>query len=558
MVSLYGNSFLSTKLQIYIIKRNDYLNKFLFFNVLRPITRTLLSIGTSIKFPPLNSLKNAQSLAPLQTFIKPPLFHDDTNLSAYYFIHDGFIHNDHKRSFLSVLIMTNTNSNLIKEKRSPGIEWILFSGLIILGCISFNQYQQLNVIKKTQIIENQQHATATDNLIDHISSLHHELDSQISQTVEDKTERQKISMASSTQTKQINALKSSFNALFNQVTSLSNHIPTIKPAMGKEELLNRLTLLSDQINQSQLQVKQIVNQSQWPQKIVANYSGGVCLIQGEYRFIDPTSKRPLRYVDSKTVRQTKHFSDNYFHPISTRGEGEIMVVQYTGTGFLIDQNGTVVTNRHVTAPWEISPEYQPVIDAGYEPELSLFRAFFPAHQKPFTLTMMIQSDHEDIALVNADLKNTNVPNLMCEPDHNWLKAGHSVMILGFPTGFDVLLARMNDAELDEILGETGTTFNEMAMRLANKDLIQPIATQGICGRVRGGKIVYDAQTAIGGSGAPVLSNSGHVVGINTALMKGFTGTNFGIPISSALALKQQYLQQHNIINLATDEPSRGY
>jgi|GEM_PF-3882327 len=454
--------------------------------------------------------------------------------------------------------MENTNRYPTKENRSSVIEWILFLGVIMLAWISFEQHQQLNVIKETQLVDKKQHAAVTDNLAVHVSSLHHELDSQINQTTEDKSERQKFSVAANTQTKQINALKTSVNALSSQITGLTNHLPTIKPAMDKEEILNRFTLLSNQISQSQQQVKQFANQSEWPQKIVANYSGGVCLIQGEYRFIDPTTKRPLRYVDNKATRQTKHFGDDYFHPVSTRGEGEVMVVQYTGTGFLIDQNGTVVTNRHVTSPWEISPEYQPVIDAGYVPELSIFRAFFPSHEKPFDLTMMIKSDYEDIALVNADLNNTFVPHLMCESDHNWLKAGHSVMILGFPTGFDVLLARMNDAELDEILGESGTTFNEMAIRLAKRDLIQPIATQGICGRVRGGKIVYDAQTAIGGSGAPVLSNSGFVVGINTALMKGFTGTNFGVPISSALALKQQYLQSHNNPTIATGEQPKGY
>ena len=58
----------------------------------------------------------------------------------------------------------------------------------------------------------------------------------------------------------------------------------------------------------------------------------------------------------------------------------------------------------------------------------------------------------------------------------------------------------------------------------------------MCGRVHEGRIIYDAPTAIGGSGAPVINLNGEVVAINTALMKEFAGTNFGIPIDYALNL----------------------
>ena len=61
----------------------------------------------------------------------------------------------------------------------------------------------------------------------------------------------------------------------------------------------------------------------------------------------------------------------------------------------------------------------------------------------------------------------------------------------------------------------------------------------MCGRVSEDKIIYDAPTAIGGSGGPVIGLDGKVVAINTALLRGFAGTNFGIPIQLGLQLLEQ-------------------
>jgi serine protease Do len=52
--------------------------------------------------------------------------------------------------------------------------------------------------------------------------------------------------------------------------------------------------------------------------------------------------------------------------------------------------------------------------------------------------------------------------------------------------------------------------------------------------VVGSKLVYDAPTAHGGSGGPVFDSHGHVIGINTAYMDGFSGGTLGI---SVIALK---------------------
>jgi len=166
----------------------------------------------------------------------------------------------------------------------------------------------------------------------------------------------------------------------------------------------------------------------------------------------------------------------------------------------------------------------------------IFRAFFPNQPEPFELEVRAFDSQEDVALVYCDLGGRQIPVLPCGQDPDNLRTGQTVLVLGYPTGFDLLLARMDQEQLNQLLGVQGVSFEEVALKLADRNLIQPVATRGMCGRVHEGRIIYDAPTAIGGSGAPVINLNGEVVAINTALMKEFAGTNFGIPIDYALNL----------------------
>jgi serine protease Do len=72
--------------------------------------------------------------------------------------------------------------------------------------------------------------------------------------------------------------------------------------------------------------------------------------------------------------------------------------------------------------------------------------------------------------------------------------------------------------------------------LARRNLIRPITTQGHIGDILPDKIVYDAQTTSGGSGGPLFNHQGKVIGVTFAVVKGFSGSNFGIPAHYALPL----------------------
>jgi S1-C subfamily serine protease len=72
--------------------------------------------------------------------------------------------------------------------------------------------------------------------------------------------------------------------------------------------------------------------------------------------------------------------------------------------------------------------------------------------------------------------------------------------------------------------------------LAQRGLIRPLVTQGHVGDVLPEKIVFDAQTTSGGSGGPLLNEHGKVIGVTYAVLSGFGGSNFAIPIRLSKSL----------------------
>jgi len=111
-----------------------------------------------------------------------------------------------------------------------------------------------------------------------------------------------------------------------------------------------------------------------------------------------------------------------------------------------------------------------------------------------------------------------------------------VLLLGYPTALDAILARAGAETLDSVVAASKGDSKQMMEELARRHLIRPIATQGHIGDVLLDKIVYDAQTTSGGSGGPLFNNEGKVVGINFAVVREFGGSNFAIPVGFGKSL----------------------
>ncbi|MDO8630659.1 MAG: trypsin-like peptidase domain-containing protein, partial [Phycisphaerales bacterium] len=113
--------------------------------------------------------------------------------------------------------------------------------------------------------------------------------------------------------------------------------------------------------------------------------------------------------------------------------------------------------------------------------------------------------------------------------------GGRIILLGYPTGLNAVLARAEPDAVTEILSKVSDT-DALLSALADRSLITPVITQGALNEVRDRRLVYDAETTSGGSGGPVFGPDGTVVGVNFAITRDFGGTNFGVPIKFARSL----------------------
>ena len=201
----------------------------------------------------------------------------------------------------------------------------------------------------------------------------------------------------------------------------------------------------------------------------------------------------------------------------------------SGTGFLVG-DGLLATNRHMAEPWYGDPDAKALMDRGATATLDDLVVFFPNSQKPIRLLLGPISKTSDVALLrvgDSDVTRTlAVLPLAASPG----PAGQLVMVIGYPLGTQGLIAK-SPSEIYQRLAYRQNDM-EMVTKLATMSLIRPSTTYGHLGDVVGDKIVYDAPSAHGGSGGPVLNSNGEVIGINFAYVDGFSGSTLGISVDA--------------------------
>jgi len=67
----------------------------------------------------------------------------------------------------------------------------------------------------------------------------------------------------------------------------------------------------------------------------------------------------------------------------------------------------------------------------------------------------------------------------------------------------------------------------------------PLTTQGAITDLDQRRIVHDAKTAEGGSGAPLFGQTGKVIGINFGVFTENTAANMALPVKFAIELLRQ-------------------
>jgi S1-C subfamily serine protease len=277
-------------------------------------------------------------------------------------------------------------------------------------------------------------------------------------------------------------------------------------------------------------------------KLRTDYGGGVCMILGVYDFIESGTGRPLRYPEVQTNDDgTVIQNGDEQMQLTAEGKGDIAEFQAVGSGFHVG-DGYVLTNRHVAHPW-LADERAQILTSSVrgQPRLKKLLAYFPDHPQPITLKFKMAAQRDDLAVCTFEVNEA--PNdlavLPLDKDSDAVAVGKTVVLMGYPNGPDRLLALRDDAEAYVIRARCGGSLGSLLDCLSEKNRIQPLTTQGNITDLDVHRVVYDARTAEGGSGAPLFGQSGRVIGVNFAIFTENTASNFAVPIRYAFTLLER-------------------
>jgi DNA-binding response OmpR family regulator/S1-C subfamily serine protease len=271
------------------------------------------------------------------------------------------------------------------------------------------------------------------------------------------------------------------------------------------------------------------------QTIIRSYEPSVCLIHVVLAFREHTTGLRLHYAEMTSSGEPK--TDEQNNPLlSLTGSGPEVHLDAFGTGFLASADGQILTNHHVAEPWWQNDDLKEMVDQGLEPVVAEMSAYFPGVPHGIAINTEKISSAADVAVVKGNVSELGIKQIALADGGRSAVSGGPVVLLGYPTALDAILARAGAETLQSIATASKGDPKQVIEELARRQLIRPTTTQGHIGDILPDKIVYDAQTTSGGSGGPLFNNEGKVIGINFAMVREFGGSNFAIPVGYGKSL----------------------
>ncbi len=224
--------------------------------------------------------------------------------------------------------------------------------------------------------------------------------------------------------------------------------------------------------------------------------------------------------------------------LTTEGNGSTVEYDFIGTGFHVG-GGYIVTNRHVVQPWEEDDNVKQMMAAANgRARLKRLVLYFPNLAQPFPVKVRQLGGREDVAVGTIDpaMLPADFPTIPLDTDLISAAIGKTVVTMGYPSGPDRLLAMVDDNEAKSINQRFGNSRTNLINFLAQSQKIVPLLTQGFITDLDANRIVHDAKTAEGGSGAPLFGQGGKVIGINFGVFTENTAANMAVPVKFALDL----------------------
>jgi len=286
--------------------------------------------------------------------------------------------------------------------------------------------------------------------------------------------------------------------LIGAVVLFRYYVPVASQSAQPEDLQNEVHQLTQQVQQLKLE-------QEMPALVLNRYRNSIGYIYGVYQVGFPNQSPAIR-------------------------------ARVSGTGFLVGE-GLLTTNRHVAEPWYGDTEAEELLDQGATATLESLVVFFPGSPTPLNLKPAAVSSTSDLEVLRIDNKDA-IRGLPVLPLAKSVPPpGELVTVIGYPMGIAGMVAKSPPSIYEHMAYRRNDITS--ASELAALSLIRPSATFGHLGDVVGNKLIYDAPTAHGGSGGPVLDSRGEVIGVNSAYIDGFSGGTLGVSVEALRPLAER-------------------
>jgi S1-C subfamily serine protease/DNA-binding NarL/FixJ family response regulator len=304
----------------------------------------------------------------------------------------------------------------------------------------------------------------------------------------------------------------------------------IKKKMATAADASESASLKQQLTDTQSRLKALETEGKVAENVVHTYSPSVCLLHVVVEFLDKQSGKPIQIAVDGLGKPI--VDDAGMVQLDSGGPGPHLQIDVFGTGFLVRKDGRIVTNHHVAEPWWNNDELKDLVDRGASPYVISYRAYFPGSADGIAAKLDKISSDADVAVLRLETPAPPKASLLeLDERHEATISGEPVVLIGYPTGIEGILARAGNDVAQKITDTKSVT--RIVSQLASEQLIRPTTTQGHIGDILQDKIVYDAATTSGGSGGPLFNRSGKVIGVNFAILKGFGGSNLAVPVRYA-------------------------
>jgi Do/DeqQ family serine protease len=213
----------------------------------------------------------------------------------------------------------------------------------------------------------------------------------------------------------------------------------------------------------------------------------------------------VRIDSSRTVtsRAPAIFNDPFFRQFfgaEIPSEPSTRVERGTGSGFIIEADGLVLTNAHV-------------VDGADTVTVAL------KDGRSFSGKVLGQDPVTDVAVVKIQANNLPTVEL---GNSEQIRPGEWAIAIGNPLGLDNTVTA-------GIISATGRTSSQVGVPDKRVGFIQT-----------------DAAINPGNSGGPLLNQQGQVIGMNTAIIGGAQGLGFAIPINTAQRIANQLVAKGSV------------